>query len=60
MNRHFVTAAILLVALALYGFGFAGLGLAAFVAGAVFELWFWFRVIFRRAPDCDAGQFPVK
>jgi hypothetical protein len=50
MNRHLVTAAILLIALALYGVGFAGLGLTALLAGAVFELWFWFRVLCWRAP----------
>jgi hypothetical protein len=60
MNRHLVTAMILLVALTLYGFGFAGLGLIAFCAGAVFELWFWFRVIFRRRATSDTGRVPGK
>ena len=48
LKRHLVTAAILLVAIALYAMGFSGLGAAAFIAGAVFELWFWIRLIVRR------------
>ena len=48
MNRHVITACVLLAALALYGLGFAGLGLAAIIAGAGFELWFWVRLLSRR------------
>ena len=63
MKRHFVTAAILLVALALYAVGFSGLGAAAFIAGAAFELWFWVRLIARRssaAPASGAGASSPK
>ena len=55
MKRHLITVAILLVALALYALGFSGLGVAAFIAGAAFELWFWVRLIVRRAPARDPG-----
>jgi hypothetical protein len=44
MTCHLITAAILLAAGTLYGFGFSGLGVTTFVAGAAFELWFWFRL----------------
>ncbi len=50
MKHHLITVAILLVALTLYALGFSGLGVAAFVVGAAFELWFWARLISRRAP----------
>jgi hypothetical protein len=50
MKRHLITFAILLVALALYALGYSGMGAAAFVAGAVFELWFWVRLAVRRTP----------
>ena len=55
MKRHFITVAILLVALALYALGFSGLGVAAFVAGAAFELWFWVRLIFRPTQVGESG-----
>ena len=59
MSRHLITALVLLAALALYGLGFAGLGLAAIVAGAGFELWFWVRLLSRRGgmagKPADAG-----
>jgi hypothetical protein len=58
MKRHLITIAILLVALTLYALGFAGLGAAAFIVGAAFELWFWVRLIARRSsatPARDAG-----
>jgi hypothetical protein len=47
MKRHILTIAILLVALGFYTLGFSGLGIAAFVAGVTFELWFWARLIVR-------------
>ena len=53
MKRHLITMTILLAALALYGLGFAGLGIAAFIAGAAFELWLWVRLIVRSAPAAD-------
>lgn len=60
MKRHLITAAILLVALALYALGFTGSGAAAFVAGAAFELWFWVRLIVRRTPAGDPGASHAK
>ena len=44
MKRHSITAAILLAALVLYGLGMTSLGIAAFIAGGIFELWFWIRL----------------
>jgi hypothetical protein len=46
--RHLTTAVILLVAMAFYVVGLADLGKLAFVAGAVFEAWFWARLLSRR------------
>ena len=60
MHRHFATALILLVALALYALGYAGLGVAALIAGFVFEIWFWFRVKVGRNLQGDAGRTPNK
>lgn len=48
MKYHLITAAILLVALTFYAFGYSALGGVAFVIGGVFELWFWVR-LFRTA-----------
>lgn len=48
MNRHLITLAILLTALACYGLGMTGLGITAFIAGGIFELWFWIRLLVRR------------
>ncbi|WP_394754498.1 hypothetical protein [Crenothrix sp.] len=45
MQHHLITAAILGVAVILYGVGLSGLGTAAFIVGGVFELWFWVRLI---------------
>jgi len=42
---HALTILILLAALACYGAGFDGAGLAFFFAGAVLELWFWIRAV---------------
>ncbi len=56
MHRHFTTALILLGAVALYALGYAGLGVAALIAGFVFEIWFWFRVKAGRAWKDDAGR----
>jgi hypothetical protein len=44
MKRHFITVAILLVALVFYGLGYSSLGGITFVIGGVFELWFWVRL----------------
>ena len=60
MNRHLVTIAILLGALALYAAGFAGLGVAAFIVGAAFELWFWVRLIARRSPANHSAEAQSK
>ena len=51
MKRHLVTVVILLVAVVLYVLGLSGLGAAALVAGVIFELWFWIRLIGRRHPQ---------
>lgn len=53
MKRHLFTAAILLAALVLYGLGMTGLGIAAFVAGGAFELWFWIRLL---SPSGEKGS----
>ncbi|MFA6920870.1 MAG: hypothetical protein WC216_03430 [Gallionella sp.] len=50
MNRHLITLATLLTALAFYGLGMTGLGIAAFAAGGIFELWFWIRLLVRHKP----------
>ncbi len=50
MKRHLITVAILVAALACYGFEFSRLGLAAVIAGGALELWFWVRLCSRRAP----------
>lgn len=44
MKHHTVTAMLLLLALALYFAGYAGLGTVCFIFGGVFELWFWLRL----------------
>jgi hypothetical protein len=43
MHRYLLSAAIMMAALVLYGFGMTGGGIALFVAGVVCELWFWIR-----------------
>ena len=48
MKQHLVTAALLLVAIAFYLVGLTGVGILAFAVGAVFETWFWVRVLVRR------------
>ena len=48
MKRHLITVALLLVAIAFYLVGLAGVGILAFTVGAVFEIWFWVRVLVRR------------
>lgn len=55
MSRHLITVALLIGALALYALGIKGWGLAFFVAGAVFELLFWVRLI-RSAPRSEAPE----
>ncbi|WP_427914866.1 hypothetical protein ACPWT1_08125 [Ramlibacter sp. MMS24-I3-19] len=45
MERHLVTAFILLVAVVLYSLGFTGSGTALIGIGGAFELWFWVRVL---------------
>ncbi|MGR8979532.1 MAG: hypothetical protein ACU84H_05515 [Gammaproteobacteria bacterium] len=45
MKYHLITAVLLLIALAFYTFGYAALGNFAFIAGGIFELWFWVRLI---------------
>jgi hypothetical protein len=45
MKRHLLTAAILLMAVAMYAWGMGGGGFVLFVAGGAFELWFWVRAL---------------
>jgi hypothetical protein len=47
MKRHFITVAILLVALVFYMLGYSSLGGTAIVIGGAFELWFWVRLFSR-------------
>jgi hypothetical protein len=56
MQRHLVTAAILLAALVLYSLGFSGAGVLALGAGAALELWFWVRILRRKPPVAVAGS----
>ena len=49
MKYHVITAILLLVAIALYMGGLAGLGFLAFAAGIAFEGWFWVRIIIKRS-----------
>jgi hypothetical protein len=60
MKRHLITVAILIAALACYGFGFSRLGLAAVIAGGALELWFWVRLFSRRAPVRGHSSPPAK
>lgn len=55
MKYHLITAAILLVALILYGLGLSGLGDVAFISGGACELWFWMRLISRHSSDSKDG-----
>ena len=50
MKHHLATAFLLLIAIALYFAGLAGAGTAAFLAGVAFEIWFWARILIKRAP----------
>ncbi|MGR9116771.1 MAG: hypothetical protein ACU85E_13480 [Gammaproteobacteria bacterium] len=40
MKHHLITVMILLVAIALYLFGFSVAGNIGFIVGAIFETWF--------------------
>jgi hypothetical protein len=44
MKQHFITVAILLIALTFYMLGYSSLGGIAIVIGGAFELWFWVRL----------------
>ena len=48
MKRHLITVALLLVAIAFYLVGLASAGILAFTVGALFEIWFWVRILVRR------------
>ena len=53
MKRHLITAAILLVAIALYATGFSK-GATAFIAlGVLCEAWFWARALGLKLPARD-------
>lgn len=49
MKHHLFTAAILIAALVLYSIGLVSGALLLFAGGAVFELWFWARILSRRS-----------
>lgn len=53
MKHRLITAVILLIALTLYAISLSHLGLAAFVAAAAFEGWFWIRLVSRRERPSD-------
>jgi hypothetical protein len=53
VKPHVVTVAILSIALVLYATGSSVPGIAALIAGATFERWFWVRLIGRRRPASD-------
>ena len=55
MHNHLVTVVILIVALVLYWAGYSGAGNIAFIAGGVFELWFWVRLLRGKTSD-DGGS----
>jgi hypothetical protein len=50
MRHHLITAALLLVAIALYIVGLSGAGTMAFLTGIAFETWFWARIVVKRSP----------
>lgn len=56
MKRHLATAAILLLALALYAFGFAGGGTALIAVGVLAEGWFWARALGLKLPARRSGS----
>ncbi len=45
MKSRSITVIFLLAAVVFYALGYAGWGWSAFAIGAVFELWFWVRLI---------------
>lgn len=55
MKHHIISVTILLVALACYLAGYSGAGNLAFVGGAIFETWFWIRLIIKR-PSADSDS----
>ena len=56
MRYHLVTVAVLLVALALYAVGMHAGASLVFLTGAVFELWFWVRVVRGRRNARPGGR----
>lgn len=53
MKHHLITVTILLVALTCYLAGYSGAGKIAFIVGAIFETWFWIRLIIK-PPSADS------
>lgn len=49
MRHYLFTAAILIAAVAVYSIGLVSGALLLFAGGAVFELWFWVRILGRRS-----------
>ena len=45
MKRHLITTILLIISLVFYALGYSGAGWVTFLAGAVFELWFWVRFL---------------
>ena len=53
MKRHLLTAAILLVAIALYATGFSSGATVLVALGVVCEAWFWARALGLKLPGRD-------
>jgi len=45
MKRHLITTILLIISLVFYALGYSGAGWLTFLAGAVFELLFWMRIL---------------
>jgi hypothetical protein len=54
MQRHLVTALVLLAALVCYSIGFSNSAFALMAIGCALELWFWLRVL--RGKPTDAAR----
>ncbi len=55
MKHHIFTVTLLLVTLTCYLAGYSGAGNLAFFIGAIFETWFWIRLIIKH-PSADGDS----